>query len=75
MEFDLGDVVELDFGKSYLVMGKCNIDLYDYYFVTEREDEGNAIIIKKEPEKEEILVVKDENEIRKALECISGIKN
>jgi len=45
LKFEIGDVIELDFGKEYIIVNECIIETKEYYLVLDKNDTENTIII------------------------------
>lgn len=68
MSFEIGDIIEVDFGKEYIVINYCVIDKNEYYLVMDKENLKNTIILQKNENSDEIIIVKKKEEIRMILE-------
>ena len=44
LKFEIGDVIELDFGKEYIIVNECIIETKEYYLVLDKNDTENTII-------------------------------
>jgi hypothetical protein len=67
MTYEMGDIVEFDFGKEYMILKGCQIDEYEYYFSKEENSATEFIVFKKLKDNDEIIILQEEEEIEKAL--------
>lgn len=68
LSFEIGDIIEVDFGKEYIVINYWIIDKNEYYLVMDKENLKDTIILQKNENSDEIIIVKKKEEIRMILE-------
>lgn len=65
---DIGRIIKLEDGKKYITLLKCNIKGLDYYLICNQKDENDIMVIQNQKGSEYIKIIKDYNQIKKALE-------
>ena len=74
MNFEIGDVIELDFGKEYIIVNECIIETKEYYLVLDKNDTENTIIIQMNKDSDEIKIVNDKEKLEYILKIMSDKK-
>lgn len=74
MKFEIGDVIELDFGKEYIIVNECIIEIKEYYLVLDKNDTENTIIIQMNKDSDEIKIVNDKEKLEYILKIMSDKK-
>ena len=72
MSFDIGDFIELDIGKEFIVLSYCIINDLEYYLVIDKENINDTLVLQKKKDLNEIIIVKDKNVIEKVLNQIGN---
>ena len=74
LKFEIGDVIELDFGKEYIIVNECIIETKEYYLVLDKNDTENTIIIQMNKDFDEIKIVNDKEKLEYILKIMSDKK-
>ena len=74
MKFEIWDVIELDFGKEYIIVNECIIETKEYYLVLDKNDTENTIIIQMNKDSDEIKIVNDKEKLEYILKIMSDKK-
>ena len=74
IKFEIGDVIELDFGKEYIIVNECIIETKEYYLVLDKNDTENTIIIQMNKDSDEIKIVNDKEKLEYILKIMSDKK-
>ena len=74
LKFEIGDVIELDFGKEYIIVNECIIETKEYYLVLDKNDTENTIIIQMNKDSDEIKIVNDKEKLEYILKIMSDKK-
>jgi len=72
MRFEIGDAIELDFGKEYIVINECVLEQKEYYLVFDKQNIKETIIIQANKDSDEIKIVKEREKIQEVLKIMSN---
>lgn len=69
MNLEIGNIINLNFGKEYIILNDCKINDNQYYLISNVKDVKEVIIIEKKDE--DVRILQDESEVGKILEIMS----